>query len=199
MPARLKKEWSYTSTPLLCLRGLSRVNSAFYRRSSCGAVDDYHSFNHLKHRGRVYVYVTNQLTNQLHGAQFYCRSRRQHHPVGRGIFTVRYELFFVPDAFPRLRPLVAGLSPWRPSFSPRPVNVRFVVNKVAVRQVLLLVLQLSLVITICGKQSGSETGSSASPAAFSCRYDSNTVPYSFTYSFIYHRRCVTPAVGSVVK
>jgi len=54
---------------------------------------------------------------------------------------------FVPDAFPRLGLLVAGLSPWRPNFTPRPVNVRFVVNKVAVRQVL-LVLQLSLVITI---------------------------------------------------
>jgi hypothetical protein len=38
------------------------------------------------------------------------------------------------NAVPWLRLLVAGLSPWRPGFDPRSVDVGFVVDKVAMGQ-----------------------------------------------------------------
>jgi len=38
---------------------------------------------------------------------------------------------------PQLRQLVAGLSPQKPGFNPRPVQEGFVVENVAMRQVLL--------------------------------------------------------------
>ena len=51
-------------------------------------------------------------------------------------------------AVPWLRRLVAGLSPRRVGVSSRPVAVRFLVDKVALVQVLLLVLRFFLVCTI---------------------------------------------------
>jgi hypothetical protein len=44
-------------------------------------------------------------------------------------------------AVPWLRDSVAGISPQRPGFNTRPVHVRFVVDKVAMEQVSLIVLQ----------------------------------------------------------
>jgi hypothetical protein len=49
---------------------------------------------------------------------------------------------------PWLRQLVAGLSKWRPGLDYKPVLVRFVVDKVALRQVFLLVFRLFLVSNI---------------------------------------------------
>jgi hypothetical protein len=46
-------------------------------------------------------------------------------------------------AMPWLWWSVASLSPWKPVFSPRPVYVGFVMDKVALGQVLLHVVQLS--------------------------------------------------------
>jgi hypothetical protein len=46
-----------------------------------------------------------------------------------------------PLAVPWIRWLVAGLSPRRPGFAPRSINVGFVVDKVALRQVFLRVLR----------------------------------------------------------
>ena len=56
-----------------------------------------------------------------------------------------YKLFLRPQcllAVPWLRRLVAGLSLRRPEFDPRSVHVKFVVDKVALRQVFLWVLRL---------------------------------------------------------
>jgi hypothetical protein len=50
-------------------------------------------------------------------------------------------------AVPWLRRLVAGLSPRRPRFDPRPVHLGFVVDKVALGQVFSLVLLFSLSIS----------------------------------------------------
>jgi hypothetical protein len=44
-------------------------------------------------------------------------------------------------AMPRLRSLVAGLSPRRPGFAPGSIHVGFVVDKVALGQVFLWVLR----------------------------------------------------------
>jgi hypothetical protein len=52
-------------------------------------------------------------------------------------------LIMVYLAVPWLRRLVAGLSPWRPEFTPRSIHVGFVVDKVALGQVFLRVLQFS--------------------------------------------------------
>jgi len=42
---------------------------------------------------------------------------------------------FTASTAPRLMRSVAGLSQWRPAFDPRPVNVSFVVDKLALGQV----------------------------------------------------------------
>jgi hypothetical protein len=44
----------------------------------------------------------------------------------------------------RLRWLVAGLLPWWPGFTPGPVHVEFVLDKVALGQVYLQVLQFTI-------------------------------------------------------
>jgi len=49
---------------------------------------------------------------------------------------------------PWLKQLVTGLLLWRPGFDPRRVNVSFVMNKMALRQVLLQALQFYLVIIV---------------------------------------------------
>ena len=49
---------------------------------------------------------------------------------------------------PSLRRLVAGFSPRRPVFNPRPVDVRFVMDKMTMGQVLLQVLRFSPVSII---------------------------------------------------
>jgi hypothetical protein len=46
-------------------------------------------------------------------------------------------------AMPWLKRLVAGLSPWRPGFAPRSIHMGFVVDKEALGQFFLQVLQLS--------------------------------------------------------
>jgi hypothetical protein len=54
---------------------------------------------------------------------------------------IRFTLIFVFKAVPWLRLLVAGFSPRSPGFDSRSVHVRFVVDKVALRQGFLLVLR----------------------------------------------------------
>jgi hypothetical protein len=53
----------------------------------------------------------------------------------------------VRQAVPRLRRLVAGLSPRRPGFDPGSVHVRFVVDKVALGQGFLRVVGFPLIIS----------------------------------------------------
>jgi hypothetical protein len=50
-------------------------------------------------------------------------------------FLYMTETSFMLDAVTWLRQLVAGLSQWRPGFSPRPVRVRFMVDRVALGEV----------------------------------------------------------------
>jgi hypothetical protein len=72
------------------------------------------------------------------------------------VFTARYErniykpmlIEFRVQAVPWLRRLVAGLSLRRPGFHSSSANVRFMVDRVALGQVFLRVLRLSLVSVI---------------------------------------------------
>jgi hypothetical protein len=62
----------------------------------------------------------------------------------------RYVIFTINQAFKALflrscGRLVAGLSPWKPRFDPRPVHVEFVVGKMVLRQGFLGLLRFSLV------------------------------------------------------
>jgi hypothetical protein len=52
-------------------------------------------------------------------------------------------VIFTISAVPWLKQLDAGLSPWRPGFTPRSVHMVFVVGKVALGQIFLQVLQFS--------------------------------------------------------
>jgi hypothetical protein len=76
-------------------------------------------------------------------------------------------------SFPRLRKLVAGLSPQRPGFSSRPFHMGFLVDKVAMGQVYF----------------------SRSNSAFPCLYHPTIVPRLF----IHHRRYINLATGSFFK
>jgi hypothetical protein len=79
---------------------------------------------------------------------FVTQTRCVYCKVGTDLLYICYIDWGFSSDLPSLRRLVAGFSPCRPVFDPRPINVRFVVDKITMGQVFLQVLRFSPVSII---------------------------------------------------